>query len=103
MNERIIDIVHDSHLSNSEKWEKTVEMFKEQEHINIPLIEFLGKRFEVPEDEIKETVINLLINKVKKDLKMLSEPYIKRVILSILSIVYNKATKMWKTQQKLKK
>jgi len=50
MNKRVIDILHDSNLSNSEKWEKVIEMFKNQEHINVPLVEFLGKRFEVPED-----------------------------------------------------
>ncbi|HHW57977.1 MAG TPA: hypothetical protein GXX15_10015 [Clostridia bacterium] len=93
MNERIIDIVHDSHLSNSEKWEKTVEMFKNQEHINVPLIEFLGKFFEVPEDEIKETIINLTVNKVKKELKIISEVEIKKVVVSLLSILYSESYK----------
>ncbi|HHY79753.1 MAG TPA: hypothetical protein GX516_05245 [Thermoanaerobacter sp.] len=104
MNEkRIIDIVLDTHLSDEEKWEKIIEMFKNQEHINVPLIEFLGKRFEVPEDTIKETVINLLINKVKKDLKILSDAEIRRVILALLPVIYNESYKNVKNTAELEK
>ncbi|SFE00691.1 hypothetical protein SAMN04324257_00158 [Thermoanaerobacter thermohydrosulfuricus] len=93
MDKRIIDIVHDIHLSSSEKWEKVIEMFKNQEHINVPLIEFLGKRFEVPEDEVKETVINLVVNKVKKELKIISEAEIKKVVIALLPVLYDESYK----------
>jgi hypothetical protein len=93
MDKRIIDIMYDSRLSNNKKWEKIMEMFKNQEHINIPLIEFLGKRFEIPEGEIKETIIDLTTNKIKKELKIVSEAEIKKVVISLLSILYSESYK----------
>lgn len=93
MTTKIINVIHDTHLSDEEKWEKIIEMFKNQEHINVPLIEFLGKRFGVPEDEVKETVINLVVNKVKKELKIISEAEVKKVVIAILPVLYDESYK----------
>jgi hypothetical protein len=102
VNGRIIDIVYDSHLSNSEKWEKIIEVFKNQEYINVPLIDFLGKRFEIPDAEIKDTIINLTVNKVKKELKIISEAEIKKTVVALLSILYDESYKNTKNITELK-
>ena len=47
----------------------------------------------MPEDEVKETVINLIVNKVKKELKIISEAEIKKVVIALLPVLYDESYK----------